>query len=79
MLSTSETQCLIDDIDARQDEVLAQLDELNQRIESLLNEVRPPASEPEMVESTLAESAAFLSQVNLADPADPISQLPAAA
>jgi hypothetical protein len=38
-MSDSPRQCsLLDEIDQRQDEVLAQLDELNTRIEKLLKE-----------------------------------------
>jgi len=38
-MSESTRQCsLLDDIDQRQDEVLAQLDELNTRIENILKE-----------------------------------------
>jgi len=79
MLSTSETQSFIEDIDARQNDVLAQLDDLNEQIERLLNEVRPPVTELESVESQLAEPAGLTPQINLVDPAAPTSQLPAAA
>ena len=38
-MSDSPKQCgLLDELDQRQDEVLAQLDELNSRIENLLKE-----------------------------------------
>ncbi len=79
MHPTSDSQCLIEEIDARQNDVLAQLDELNEKIELLLNEVRPPATELESGTSATAESAGPTGHVNPADPADPISQSPAAA
>ena len=37
-ISPADQRTLIEELDARQDEVLAQLDELNQRIEKLLTE-----------------------------------------
>lgn len=76
MQPTSDSQSLIEEIDARQNDVLARLDELNERIESLLNEVRPPVAELEAGSSATAESGGH---VNPADPGDPISQSPAAA
>ena len=79
MLTTSDSQSLIDDNDARQNDVLAQLDELNQRIELLLNEVRPPDPDPRSIESQLAEPGELIPAINLGDPAAPISQSPAAA
>jgi predicted transcriptional regulator len=36
--SLLEKRTLIDELDSRQDEVIAQLDELNQRIESVIQE-----------------------------------------
>jgi len=79
MLSTSESQNLIEDIDTRQNDVLARLDELNEQIEFLLNECRPAASEPESVEARESESAGLAPHLSLGDPAAPISQSPAAA
>jgi hypothetical protein len=38
MPSPFEQRTLLDELDARQNEVLSQLDDLNQRIESLLSE-----------------------------------------
>ena len=58
MTSMSETQSLMEDIDARQNDVLSQLDQLNNRIESLLNQVRPPEPESESLESESLEESA---------------------
>lgn len=38
MAENSSEQSLLEDLDARQDEILAALDELNARIERLLND-----------------------------------------
>ena len=39
MSDLPQNYTLLDELDARQDEVLAQLDELNSRVEGLLNEL----------------------------------------
>ncbi len=79
MPSTSESQDVMEDIDSRQNDVLARLDELNEQIEFLLNECRPTATEQESVESPISESAGLAAHLSLGDPAAPISQSPAAA
>ena len=79
MLSTSESQNLIEDIDTRQNDVLAKLDELNAQIELLLNECRPAASEQASVEAHGSASAGLAPHLSLGDPAGPTSQSPAAA
>jgi hypothetical protein len=45
MPSPTEQRSLLDELDARQNEVLDQLDELNQRIESLISECLPSRAE----------------------------------
>ncbi len=85
MLSNSDAQSLIEEIDARQDEVLAQIDALNTRIEQLLEEVRPtpPASEPADAGAASSEPAAASAGATLAvspdDQVDPTSRSPQAA
>ncbi len=79
MPPTSDSTSLIEDIDCRQNDVLTKLDALNDQIERLLNEYRPPASEGDSVDSHTSESAATEPQLSLVDPDAPISQLPAAA
>jgi hypothetical protein len=39
MSDLPQSHSLLDELDARQDEVLAQLEELNTRLEGLLNEI----------------------------------------
>jgi hypothetical protein len=79
MPPTSEPIPLIEDIDIRQNDVLAKLDDLNEQIERLLNNCRPTETDDKSVVSQDSESQGLDSQLNLDDRAAPISQSPAAA
>ena len=76
-MPTSESTSLIEEIDIRQNDLLAKLDALNKQIEQLLNNCRPTEAD-ETAESQPAESHGLDSQLNLDDRAAPISQSPAA-
>lgn len=78
-MPTSESTPLIEDIDIRQNDVLAELDALNEQIERLLNNCRPPETDDTSVASQPSESQGLDPQLNLDDRAAPISQSPAAA
>ena len=52
MTTPDQQSSLIETIDARQNEVLSQLDELNQQVEALLDELTAkPSAEPASTES----------------------------
>ena len=76
MTNTTESQSLIEEIDARQNEVLAQIDELNQQIESLLDECRREDPAAKLLELHGDEATGTIRHVNLGDQVVPISQSP---